>query len=185
MNYPVVKGAGYALIQASGMLVHYGTTQTTEGRVNPESEHLQKLPGHLRSFEAAVKYPPNQTYIGNITPDGLSNIPRPWYENPINDADRNGKYGEIMPEDEFIGLMKIVDIFDLVVLEEKFQASVKEKLAAHPILAGINKFENMDKNISAIDEIKKMTDEHLALPLYFENLMSFIAFRILQCLLRR
>jgi hypothetical protein len=169
MNYPVVKGAGYALIQASGMLVHHGTTQTTEGRINPESEHLQKLPEHLRSFEAAVKYPPNQTYIGNITPDELSNIPRPWYENPINDADRNGKYGEIMSEDEFIGLMKIVDIFDLVVLEENFQVPVKEKLAGHPILAGINSFENMDKNISTLDEIQKMADEHLALPLYFEG----------------
>lgn len=169
MNFPVVKGAGYALIQATSMLLHHGTTQTTERHVNPESEHLQKLPQHLRSFETAVKYPPNQTYIGNITPDELSDFPRPWYKNPTNNADRNGKYGEIMPEDEFIGLMKIVDIFDLVVLEEKFQASVKEKLATHPILAGINKFENMDKNISTINDIQKMTDKHLALPLYFEG----------------
>lgn len=169
MNYPVVKGAGYALIQVNGMLVHHGTTQTTECRVNPESEHLQKLPEHLRSFEAAVNYPPNQTYIGNISPDELKNIPRPWYENPIIDAGRDGKYGEIMPEDEFIGLMKIVDIFDLVVLEEKFQATVKAKLAAHPILAGINKFENMDKNISNIEEMQKMVEGNLAIPLYFEG----------------
>lgn len=169
MNYPVVKGAGYALIQANGMLFHHGTTQTTERRNNAESEHLQKLPEHLRSFEDAVKYPPNQAYIGNIAPDDLKNIPRPWYENQINDAGRDGKYGEIMPEDEFIGLMKIVDIFDLVVLEEKFQGGVKEKLASHPLLADINKFNNMDKNAGTFDEIKKMTEGHLALPLYFEG----------------
>lgn len=169
MNYPVVKGAGYALIQANGMLVHHGTTQTSERRVNPESEHLQKLPQHLRSFEAAVKYPPNQAYIGNITPDELRNIARPWYENQIDEAGRDGKYGEIMPEDEFLGLMKIVDIFDLVVLEENFQTGVKAKLAAHPILSGLNKFENIDKNAGNIAEIQKMTDENMALPLYFEG----------------
>ena len=61
MNFPVIKGAGYALIQATGMLLHHGTTQTTEQLVNPESKHLQQLPEHLRSFEAAVNYPPNQT----------------------------------------------------------------------------------------------------------------------------
>ncbi|MDD4754161.1 MAG: glycine/sarcosine/betaine reductase complex component C subunit beta [Desulfitobacteriaceae bacterium] len=170
MNYPVVKGAGYALIQANGMLIHHGTTQTSERRKNAEeSEHLQKLPKHLRSFEDAVKYPPNQAYIGNITPDDLKNISRPWYENQIDDASRDGKYGEIMPEDEFLGLMKIVDIFDLVVLEEKFQAGVKAKLADHPILAGINKFDNMDKNSSTFDEIQKMVEGHLAVPLYFEG----------------
>lgn len=169
MNYPVVKGASYALIQANGMLVHHGTTQTTECRVNSESEHLQKLPQQIRNFESAVKYPPNQAYIGNITPDALKNIPRPWYENSINVCDRNGKFGEIMPEDEFLGLMKIVDIFDLVCLEEKFQVAVKEKLAVHPILTGITNFSNLDKNIMNIDEIRVMTDGNLAVPLYFEN----------------
>lgn len=168
MNYPVVKGASYALIQANGMLVHHGTTQTTERRINSESEHLQKLPQKTRNFESAVKYPPNQAYIGNITPDDLRNIPRPWYENSINDCDRNGKYGEIMPEDEFLGLMKIVDIFDLVCLEENFQVVVKEKLAVHPILAGTTNFSNLDKNIMNIDEIRAMTDGNLAVPLYFE-----------------
>lgn len=169
MNYPVVKGVGYALIQANGMLVHHGTTQTIERRVNPESEHLQKLPQQIRSFESAVKYPPNQAYIGNITPDTLRNIARPWYKNSLNDADRYGKYGEIMPEDEFLGLMKIVDIFDLVFLEEKFQVAVKEKLTIHPILSGITNFDNLNKNISSIDAIREMTDGHIAVPLYFRD----------------
>jgi betaine reductase len=169
MNYPAIKGAGYGLIQANGMLIHHGTTQTSERIKNAESEHLQKLPEHLRSFEDAVKYPPNQAFIGNIMPDELKTIPRPWYENQINDAARDGKYGEIMPEDEFLGLMKIVDIFDLVVLEEEFQAHIKEKLAAHLILGNINKFDNLNKNTGSFDEINKMVEEHVALPLYFEG----------------
>ncbi|CFX89105.1 3-Oxoacyl-[acyl-carrier-protein (ACP)] synthase III [Syntrophomonas zehnderi OL-4] len=169
MNYPVVKGAAYGLIQANEMLIHYGTTQTSELRINKDSDHLKKLPAHLRSFEAAVKYPPNQAYIGNITPDDLKNIPRPWYENQISTVSRNGRFGEIMPEDEFLGLMKIVDIFDLVLLEEKFQAQVRDKLALHPVLAGINNFENLEKSAPELAQIEKMTAEHLALPLYFNG----------------
>lgn len=117
MNFPVVKGAAYGLIQANDMLVHHGTTQTSERRKNNESDHLQKLPEHLRSFEQAVTYPPNQVYIGNLSPDELSNYARPWYEKAVQGVSRDGKFGEIMPEDEFLGLMKVVDVFDLVVLE--------------------------------------------------------------------
>jgi len=169
MSFPVIKGAAYALIQANNMLIHHGTTQTSERRKNPESEHLQKLPGHLRSFEEAVSYPPNQVYIGNKTPEELKGIARPWYEKPVAGAKRDGKYGEIMPEDEFIGLMKIVDAFDLVILEAGFQSRVKEKIAAHPVLKDIKDLEKLDKNPGSTEEIAKLVDGHLAQPMYFEG----------------
>ncbi|HHU32471.1 MAG: glycine/sarcosine/betaine reductase complex component C subunit beta [Zhaonellaceae bacterium] len=169
MNFPVVKGASYALIHAPHMVIHQGTTQTSERRKNPESEHLKKLPEHLRSFEDVVKYPPNQTYIGNILPAELKEIPRPWYENPIQDAKREGKYGEIMPEDEFLGLIKAVDSFELVLLEENFQAAVKEKLLAHPVVGDLKELAKLDKNPAKLEDIQKLVDGHLAEPMYFEG----------------
>lgn len=169
MSFPVVKGAAYALIQANEMLIHHGTTQTSERRKNPASEHLQKLPEHLRNFQDAVSYPPNQVYIGNMTPDELKDIPRPWYQAPVPGASRDGKYGEIMPEDEFLGLMKIVDVFDSVVLEEKFQEIVKEKIAAHPVLGDIKDLDKLSKNPGNIEKIGKLVEEHVGQPLYFEG----------------
>lgn len=169
MNFPVIKGASYALVQANGMLLYQGTTQTADWRKNPQSEHLQKLPEHLRSFDDAVNYPPNQAFIGNITPDELKEIPRPWYENPSDGATRDGKYGEIMPEDEFFGLMKVVDSFELVVLEESFQAGVKEKLQAHPVLKDIKDIAKLDSIPATTDEIQKLVDEQSAQPLYFDG----------------
>ncbi len=77
---------------------------------------------------------PNQVYIGNMTPEELGQHEQPWYNKPLENADRHGKYGEIMPEDEFIGLIKIVDAFDLVKLTTEFTAEVKEKLEAHPLM---------------------------------------------------
>jgi len=61
----VIKGASYVLVHTPDMVLYNGTTQTTERVVNPDSEYLKAVPEHLRSYEEAVSYWPNQTYIGN------------------------------------------------------------------------------------------------------------------------
>ncbi|MDK2918557.1 MAG: glycine/sarcosine/betaine reductase complex component subunit beta [Candidatus Petromonas sp.] len=133
MSYAVVKGAGYVLVHTPDMVIHNGTTQTTEKITNPESEYLKKVPEHLRSYEEVINYAPNQTYIGNITPEELRSYEMPWYDKDVEGADRFGKFGEIMPQDEFIALMKICDAFDLVKLEKGFTETIKEKLSKHPL----------------------------------------------------
>ena len=127
-DYAVLKGASYTLAYTPDMVIHDGATQVTERIVNPDGEYLKELPKHLRSFEDAVRYAPNQAYIGNIDNEQLKAIEFPWYDKPTDITDRTGKYGEIMPEDEYYGLMQICDTFDLVELEAGFAASVKEKL---------------------------------------------------------
>ena len=170
MNFPVIKGAAYGLIQANDMLVHHGTTQTMERAKDAKSKHLEKLSEHLRSFEQAVGYPPNQVYIGNMTPDELKNVPRPWYDKSISGLSRrDGKYGEIIPEDEFIGLMKMVDAFELVILEEQFQLGIKEKIVVHPVLGAIRDIAKLDKNPGKAEEIRTFVDNHVAQPMYFEG----------------
>ena len=136
MTKPVLKGAAYILVHAPDMVWHNGTTQTTERVVNPESEYLKNVRNHFRSFEKAVAYPPNQAYIGQITPDELKGYPFPWHDKAVSGAGRFGRLGEIMPQDEFIALIKIVDSFDLVLLEKGFAAEVAAKIAAHPALQG-------------------------------------------------
>lgn len=133
MNFPVIKASAYALVHAPTVLLEHGTTQSMEIAKNPESEYLKKLPSHLRSFEEVVAYPPNQTYIGAMRPDDLAKVPQPWYNNNVENASRFAAYGEVMPEDEFFALIKIVDAFDLVKLEKSFVEEVKAKLAEHPL----------------------------------------------------
>jgi len=92
----VLKGAAYILAHTPDMIVHSGTTQTTERIVNPESEYLKQIGGHIRSFEKAVEYPPNQVYIGGMTPEELKDTPFPWHDKAAAGA-RFGRMGEIMP----------------------------------------------------------------------------------------
>lgn len=132
--FAVVRGTSYVLVHAPDMTINNGSTQTMERDSNPESEYLKKIKDHMRGFQDVVAYPPNQVYIGNKNPENLRDIRQPWYENGISDADRFGKMGEIMPQDEFYGLMKVADAFDLVKLEKGFADSVKQKLSQHPQL---------------------------------------------------
>ena len=153
-DYAVLRGASYTLAHTPDMVIHDGATQVTERVVNPDGDYLKELPKHLRSFEDAVKYAPNQAYIGNINNEELKAIAFPWYENPTEITERTGKYGEIMPEDEYYGLMQICDTFDLVELEAGFAASVKEKLAAHGMFT--------DEQIAVLDKNANFTEESLA-----------------------
>ena len=133
MAAPVVKGAAYVLVHTPDMIMHYGTTCALEHEANPESEFLKKFPEFVRSYEEAVKYAPNQVYIGNMLPDDLNTIARPWYKNLIQDAGAEGKMGEIVDQGEFYAAIKLSDAFDLVVLEKGFLEEAKAKLAKKPM----------------------------------------------------
>ncbi len=129
MTFPVIKAAGYILVHAPNIMMEHGTTVTMERSNNPDSDYLQKTVKSIRTFEQAVNYAPNQVYIGNLTPEKLQELPRPWYQNLLT-KDREGKYGDIIPENEFYAVMKIADSFQLVELEQEFAARIKNILAA-------------------------------------------------------
>lgn len=157
MMYPVLKGVGYALIHTPDMLIHNGTTQTTEKIVNPESAYLKTLPAHMRSFEQVLNYAPNQVYIGNMTPEDLRKYEMPWFDQDVEKATRYGKYGEIMPQDEFILLMKIADAFELVMIEKGFMEQVRKKLAEHPLFT--KEVSELPEGVE-IQEIEEAVKQH-------------------------
>jgi glycine/sarcosine/betaine reductase complex component C subunit beta len=165
----VIKGASYILAFTPDMVMHNGTTQTTERQVNPESEYLKKLEEHLRTYEQVVKYPPNQAYIGNVTPEELAKIEQPWHDKEIEGATRYGKYGEIMPQDEFICLMQMCDVFDLVKLEKNFVAETKQNLEKHP-LVGKDLMDRLKEGEEA-ELIKKLVEEEHSEPLYHNKVL--------------
>ncbi|GAB6137200.1 glycine/sarcosine/betaine reductase complex component C subunit beta [Halanaerobaculum tunisiense] len=166
MSEAVLKGSSYVLVHAANTLLQHGSTQTSERAQNSDSEYLAKAPEFLRSYEDVVGYGPNQSYIGNISVEDLDEIERPWYENTVEDAKRFSDWGEIMPEDEFYGLLKIADSFDLVKLTEEFALDIKDKLADHNLLAKdyIEQIKGTE-----VDSIQELVDGHTAEPLYLDE----------------
>ncbi|WP_353893123.1 glycine/sarcosine/betaine reductase complex component C subunit beta [Proteinivorax hydrogeniformans] len=166
MTFPVIKSTAYSLVHTPNLLIHQGTTQTEERNKNANSEYLKELPNKLRKFDEVVAYPPNQAYIGGISPEDLSKLEKPWHQNQMNEASRYAKFGEVMPEDEFYGLMAICDTFELVVLEEGFAAKAKEKLAQHPTISKID-LAKLDKGWDK-ESLEKVL-ENGAEPLYMKD----------------
>ena len=118
----VIKGAGYILCHTPDMVIHNGSTQTTERIVNPEGEYLKALPNHLRTFEQNLNYWPNQVYIGNYTPDDLAEVPQPWYDKQCEITDRYGKFGISRKGDDTILLYNkanvLIDQYTVPVVAE-------------------------------------------------------------------
>ena len=92
------------------------------------------LASHLRSYKEAAGYLPNRAFLGDIYPPDLSQRLRPW-SSIQGDSSRWMPYGELMPEEEFYGLIKMCDVFDLVWLEEGFAKETAAALGEHPLLA--------------------------------------------------
>ena len=129
----VIKDCSYILVHVPDF-VRYGSKPSRDIVVNGGSggELEKKISGHIRSYQEATAYPPNQVFIGNIHPDELHHIPQPWYEHPIEGAKRQGKFGEILGEEEFYGWLKIADDFNLVWLAADFIEMIKDKVVSSP-----------------------------------------------------
>jgi len=95
---------------------------------------IEYLRPHLRDWDAARAYVPNQVFIGNVDVDALAAWPTPWHKNPSAEAPRFGPDGEIMPEDEFFGLLAACDPFDLLALDRDLAERARIALDAHPVV---------------------------------------------------
>ncbi|GAI96221.1 unnamed protein product, partial [marine sediment metagenome] len=170
---PVLKGVSYFLAHVPSMVRH-GSKPSREIRSNPAL--LGKILEHLETFEQAVAYAPNQVFIGNMEPDDLLHrVPSPWYKNPLAEGSRWSPDGEIMPEEEFYGMMKISDDFGLVLLDNDFLPEVVAKLKEHPLITPED-LKKLEKGATK-EEIEKALGEE-ASPLYVQGT------RLIGCVLR-
>ena len=161
---PVITGVSYFLAHVPSM-IRYGSKPFREIRHEPSQ--LQAILSHLRPFEQALAYAPNQVFIGNLDPDFLWSAPSPWYRNPVSNASRWGEFGEIMPEEEFYGVLKLCDEFGLITIEEGFLDGVIAALKIHPLF-GEEDIQKLGKGASKGDIEKKLGDRDV-LPLYVEG----------------
>src|SRR5499426_2121627 len=128
---PVVRAVSFVLAHAPSF-VRLGSKPL---RVLREvKQPIEYLKVHLRDWDAALAYAPNQVFIGNLGVDDLAARPTPWHRHPLAGAGRSGPDGEIMPEDEFLGLLAACDGFDLLALGTDVADSARRALDAHPVV---------------------------------------------------
>jgi len=160
----VVKDAGYILVHVPDF-VRYGSKPFRD--IAEDRSLLEKMEGHLRTYDEAVSYAPHQVFIGNRHPDALLDVPKPWYKNPLSEAKRHGPFGEIMPEEEFYGWMKIADDFDLLWLESAFLEQIREEVCSHEFIDDA-KAKKLGTG-KPLKDIQEVVEQGNALPLYFQG----------------
>lgn len=166
MGHAVIQNTGYVLAHVPALLEHHGSLACQAREINPNDDYLKQIKNHLRSFEEAVSYPPNQCYIGNITPDQLGAIEKPWYKTPGSNQ-TEGKFGEIIPEILFYTVLDYVDAFELTVFTAEFVDAAKKAAQNHKRLKELELFAHT--KLLSVDEITALVNDHHAAPLYMDG----------------
>lgn len=160
----IIKDVGYVMVHVPDF-VRYGSKPIRDIEDDPAT--IKEIDRHLRSYEDVVNYAPHQVFIGSMHPDDLHNVSKPWYEHQLSDGKRNGPFGEIMPEDEFYGWMKVADDFDLLWLDPQFIEQIKDNFASHPFVS-----EAWVKKLGegkAPEKIEEIISKGSALPVYYHG----------------
>ena len=164
MAYVGIRGTAYCLNHASELGFHYGTTPWQERVAKPDSPFLTDLAAKVPGYDVVSRYAPNLAYIGALDMPAFAAAARPCMEHLAASSTRYGRYGEIMPEDEFLALLDICDVFDLIWLEKDFAAAMKAKLESHPVIGPVQ-IARLEAGHEAAEIEAHINDEH-ALPLY-------------------
>lgn len=170
MSFPTIKAVTYVLAHVPH-LVRYGSKPLREGAKDPAVlGHIEEA---LRNFEAARDYGPHQVYIGNRRPEALAEAAQPWHTHLLP-GDRFGPFGEIVPEVEFYGLMRIADTFGLFRLEHDFSLEARERLSRHPLVQP-DELELLEQGLPP-EQIEAMVADG-ALPIYGDDMRLVGAMR--------
>lgn len=157
MTQPAILGCDYVLAHAPDF-VRYGSKPTRELAADPAL--LDGLYGSLRSWEEVKAYPPNQVFIGNLTPDDLAATERPWYSHLVPDPQMEGPFGRIIDQAALYGLMKLSDDFELLTITEQLAAEALEALDGVFSL-------RLDRIVGVpVDRVEALVLEGSGLPMY-------------------
>ncbi|PYN57416.1 MAG: glycine reductase [Candidatus Rokuibacteriota bacterium] len=158
---PVIRAVSLVLAHVPS-LVRLGSKPL---RVLREVEQpIEYLRPHLRDWDAARTYAPNQVFIGNLGVDDLAARPTPWHRHPLVDAGRFGPDGEIMPEHEFLGLLATCDGFDLFALDGEVAEGARGALDAHPLVGRESGRPPVPAGVTAA-LLRERIERHRAVPL--------------------
>jgi betaine reductase len=122
---PVIKACTYNLIHTPDFVLH-GSKPVREITLKPEI--AGEIKAHLRTFEQAVSYAPNQVFLGGRNTGDLETWPKPWWKNPVLGVGPDCTFGSFRSQKTFYGLLKASDLFNLVWLTPEFTAELSATL---------------------------------------------------------
>jgi betaine reductase len=136
-----VHGCSLVLAHAPD-LVRHGSKPTREGAA-------EQIAPKLRSFDEALGYPPHQVFLGNLRPEELWKIGRPWWSNPT-EAKAEGPFGVFVDEQELYRRLEAADQFQLLKLDGRLAVDGSLPIYRSGHRAGVMlRAHDLDESLSA------------------------------------
>jgi len=127
---PVIRAARLALAHVPDLVLS-GSKPRRELAVAPEL--CPAIRAHLRPFDAAVTYPPHQVMLGNLSPESLREIARPWHLQPLKESRSEGPAGFLVDERTFYGWLARADTANLILWNTRFVPQIEPELRSTQI----------------------------------------------------
>jgi hypothetical protein len=123
-------------------LVRHGSKPTRE-------DAAEQIAPRLRTFEEALGYPPHQVFLGNLRPEALWEIERPWWRHS-GEAKREGPFGVFIDEEELYRRLEAADQFQLLRLDGREAADGSLPIYRNGDRAGaMLRAHDLDESLSA------------------------------------
>jgi betaine reductase len=179
---PVIRAARFVLAHVPD-LVYAGSKPRRELAARGGDLRGQ-IREHLRPFDAAVAYPPHQVMIGNLAPEDLREIPRPWHAHPATAALSAGPAGALVDEPTFYAWLARADAGRVVRFGDAYAAQLEPLLGGakiqtappdalrRAVAAGAEPLHDADDRWVGVVLPGHEQDDALAAPVLLENLAT-------------
>jgi glycine/sarcosine/betaine reductase complex component C subunit beta len=110
---------------------------------------LESLTGAQRTYDDVLGYPPNQVLVGNLRPESLWEVERPWWRNAVEPM-AEGPFGVIVDQEELYRRLAAADSFGLFRLDGEEPRDGALPVFDHGRVAGsMRRAHDLDESLSA------------------------------------
>jgi hypothetical protein len=138
-----------AVVHACSLVLAHAPDLVRHGSKPTREDAAEQIAPKLRSFDEALGYPPHQVFLGNLRPEELWEIERPWWSNP-SEAKPEGAFGVFVDEQELYRRMETADQFQLLKLDGREAADGSLPIYRNGDRAGVMlRAHDLDESLSA------------------------------------
>jgi glycine/sarcosine/betaine reductase complex component C subunit beta len=138
-----------AAIHACSLVLAHAPDLVRHGSKPTREDAAEQIAPKLRTFDEALRYPPHQVFLGNLRPEQLWDIERPWWGHLV-EARREGPFGVFVDEEELYRRMEAADQFQLLKLDGREAAVGSLPIFRNGDRAGVMlRAHDLDESLSA------------------------------------
>ncbi|MEO8289925.1 MAG: glycine/sarcosine/betaine reductase complex component C subunit beta [Gaiellaceae bacterium] len=138
-----------ASVHACSLVLAHAPDLVRHGSKPTREDAADQIKPALRTFDEALGYPPHQVFIGNLAPDVLWKIERPWWKHPA-EAKTEGPFGVFVEQEELYRRIAEADQFQLFHLDGRETHDGALPLFRNGSRAGVmERAHDLDESLSA------------------------------------